>query len=1830
MKTEISRDSHQPDKRYTGVYQQQGRMLTDADWNELVEILKDRLKESLKDIIGNGIGSIGATPRHRALRVIADGSENFRIIPGQIYIDGNSSTLSGDTDLAYNDQPDYPTPPDKPDSGTNYFIYADIWERTVTQLYDERIRDKALHGADTCTRKQAMVQIKWCEESIEPEVYSENPTKGDAELSLTLASKTTEPDTCDPCVSELDIDSKVGNYLFRVEIHDVKGPADNPTEITLKWSSENAAEQYIALDTLSMMPDGFISDKWNYEFYNEICEKHLGVNFGNGSWEPARGQLEHIKPPGNTYSNAKPDLPDNPDTTDDDTVYVRRWDGFCTLDLNLETVVGYDKDVSLSIGGGDDLGNVTIDTSIIINLSTIKLELGLDSHQFVAGDYWLVDVREAEHDLLDEVSNKLLVNQTPAGINHYYLKLGHVIEEVLQDNPEEDRKLSFPALSEMTRIFSAGGDGQEVIPDQALPQNLRVGVANGEWPVEGATVRFEIESGTGTLNPVNSGVTNADGIAECEWVTGVVLSDNYCVKATLVDPDHPADSAMDHNPPVYFYANIVSADQVAYQPVCGVNAVNTIHDYLNNESILIPGADNYYTVKEVLDAFLCHLKAKHIPYDPTQKPLRWEDINEEGDGGPTKPLNIQDALDNIVDNLESSDVRYQFEDTCAETAYGVRTLNSYLREGMGQTSPNSVTKIENLWNSLLCLLDAGRIPYDPTVKESRWRDIKEQGNLGTNWTLEEQTPGSVKNSLLAEDLDGNIISAATSNALSGDDKFFSVIQKISPQGDIIWKKEINILATGLSLYSDDRIVLAGSINEEVNFSGDVGNVSPNDGNEIFVASMDHDGNFINYYSITVEGGGARTTTCGVSSLATDTDDSLYIAGFFKDPLNTGFDVMLTPDSDKDVFIIKFDSDDNYVWSDNFSSSGEATITKIKINQENEILLSGSFQGKLSFEDDVLESTSPTVNNAFIVKYNSDGEYIWSYSFGGSEDSSVTDIYDSENTFFITGVYNDTVDFGGGSLPVVSRETAFATKFIDSGDNIEEQWHQTFPGSSQSFGISLLTEESGDVTLAGSFTGTISIGDDEYTSTTGADVFLVRLDTNGNTLESTTFSIGHVFQFPYDIIINSSDQLPVLAWQLLQFPDISTLNKVSKFSWDLTVKPATVQEALDDLVENLDSSDISYKLPQCENQNTLRYRLGKINYLPDNLSIKVKSLIDILLCELDASSIPFDKDMDTGSLLDGFVNKSGDTMTGNLEVLSNVSIGKTSPATALDVNGIVTANAFVGDGSGLTGVVSSKWSDGLNNSIYYDSGNVGINNPTPGFTFHQLGGDFVIENADISLRRNGLHRWRLQEQESTGFQIHQVYNDAGINQNQVRFQISDTGNIGIGSDAAYKLDVRGGVGSYLANFKNDNNGTGSTYGLYVDADARDTGSYQGRGATIVGRGGTNGGSAYGTLNYAYAYGAANAYAVYAYALGGTTTGREYAFYGSGDGYFSGKLGIGTAAPSDQLHLRSSTSNRVFIESTNASGYAGVRAKTPNREYFYGINLGSSRWCVYDNSVARERLSILSNGNVGIGTTAPGADKLDVRGRCYSSGGWYTTNADYAEYFESANGKELAAGISVVLDDGKIRKTKKGEEPIGIVSANSAIVGNCYKEWPKKYLRDEYSTVILEEVKKELKVAKKEILKKQRQKVEIKKHEKEVTITKVVFEKKKYLQKNIIETETREEEVEVFEEVNLYDEAGKEIIGKHQVPVMEEYEEEIEVLDDDGNPVMVGSGEFTTEMKPKLNPDYDESKEYITREDRPEWNCVGLLGQLALKKGQPVAHGWIKIKDISDEVELWLVK
>ena len=61
-----------------------------------------------------------------------------------------------------------------------------------------------------------------------------------------------------------------------------------------------------------------------------------------------------------------------------------------------------------------------------------------------------------------------------------------------------------------------------------------------------------------------------------------------------------------------------------------------------------------------------------------------------------------------------------------------------------------------------------------------------------------------------------------------------------------------------------------------------------------------------------------------------------------------------------------------------------------------------------------------------------------------------------------------------------------------------------------------------------------------------------------------------------------------------------------------------------------------------------------------------------------------------------------------------------------------------------------------------------------------------------------------------------------------------------------------------------------------------------------------------------------------------------------------------------------------------------------------------------------------------------------------------------------------------------------------------------------------------------------------------------------------------------------------------------------------------------------MRRKQNSSYDASQTYIPREDRKEWDTIGLMGKLKVRVGQTVGDRWIKMKEISDTVHEYLVR
>lgn len=450
MKTQISRRTFDEKNRYSSIYQQMGRMITDADWNELSDLVKHQLNSALYDVIGCGV------PRDRG--AVSQISEDEYVLKwGHVYVAGIHGEIRPDhadnlSDFNFAAQADFPAV-NNLEVG-EHRLYVDLWERTITQLEDNKLLDPGLKGADTCTRTQVMAQVKSCSldydrEDIEGDSPL-NPCIGKINVNLSVREGQTLSDPCDPCSEELALPEDIGNFLFRIEVHDVIWSDDAIPKIiglTLKWSSENAAEAY----AINLKPPGYQSNRWAYEFFsgssdtpaeNMTTEKHLGHHLMQ-DFDPSRGILTDGFKPENAPGMS----------------LVRRWDGFAVFELDgtdWSLSDGYDRGRKLSTGYSDTThGYVDIASDTKINLDKLSFSFSLDEPIALAGDFWIAEVREAIH----EAGSILLDDALPEGIKHHYWLLGKVRVELVDDEnvitefvPEGQscKQIEFPPVTDIT------------------------------------------------------------------------------------------------------------------------------------------------------------------------------------------------------------------------------------------------------------------------------------------------------------------------------------------------------------------------------------------------------------------------------------------------------------------------------------------------------------------------------------------------------------------------------------------------------------------------------------------------------------------------------------------------------------------------------------------------------------------------------------------------------------------------------------------------------------------------------------------------------------------------------------------------------------------------------------------------------------------------------------------------------------------------------------------------------------------------------------------------------------------------------------------------------------------------------------------------------------------------------------------------------------------------------------------------------------------------------------------------------------------------------------
>jgi len=140
---------------YAGVLMQQGRLHTDADWNEQVALTAARAETGLGDIVGrSGAPKLGGG--FRISPAVPPGG--FAISPGRFYLDGVLLENAAATTYAEQAAPvEAEALAEILAEGEEGLIYLEAWKEHVPALDDPRLLEPALGGVDTATR----VRIRW-------------------------------------------------------------------------------------------------------------------------------------------------------------------------------------------------------------------------------------------------------------------------------------------------------------------------------------------------------------------------------------------------------------------------------------------------------------------------------------------------------------------------------------------------------------------------------------------------------------------------------------------------------------------------------------------------------------------------------------------------------------------------------------------------------------------------------------------------------------------------------------------------------------------------------------------------------------------------------------------------------------------------------------------------------------------------------------------------------------------------------------------------------------------------------------------------------------------------------------------------------------------------------------------------------------------------------------------------------------------------------------------------------------------------------------------------------------------------------------------------------------------------------------------------------------------------------------------------------------------------------------------------------------------------------------------------------------------------------------
>jgi hypothetical protein len=209
----------------------------------------------------------------------------------------------------------------------------------------------------------------------------------------------------------------------------------------------------------------------------------------------------------------------------------------------------------------------------------------------------------------------------------------------------------------------------------------------------------------------------------------------------------------------------------------------------------------------------------------------------------------------------------------------------------------------------------------------------------------------------------------------------------------------------------------------------------------------------------------------------------------------------------EAYVARLDAQGNHIWSRTLGSTTPGSYSyghSVVVDSQGNTFVAGVYVGGVDLGKGP-ESYSGGGQDAFLAKYDAKGNLVFGKVFGSTINAVATGLaVDSKGAIYLVGRFSGKLSFGGKTMTGYGGGDAFVAKFGSGGAHL---WSKRYGSNFTSKVTSVAVDAKDNPLIAGSFRGTIGFGGKTFSASFFDDVFMAKLDSQGNHIWSHRYGSG---------------------------------------------------------------------------------------------------------------------------------------------------------------------------------------------------------------------------------------------------------------------------------------------------------------------------------------------------------------------------------------------------------------------------------------------------------------------------------------------------------------------------------------------------------------------------------------------------------------------------------------------------------------------------------------------------------------------------------------------------